>query len=506
MSETVATISAAASAMAAVVAIILIYLQVRAQNKQLRQSALISLHEEILQSEIQRAIRFVYASRPEDLAHPQSEEALERIELVLNRYDLIGSRMRHGVIPRKLTLQTEWPVVLRLNAQLSYFIESETDLRGTGTPYKPGFKWLVGESSKYQKRKHPSSLPRVFPRAYSPPTQLPVHQRPHVRPPRIVFISGHAFGLRSLAAMLNSHEHRESQISFPLIVTVMQDRRLSNAGVASLADLAQEHGLPHLAVRSVKASDTYQRIRDVRPDYIIAIGLSQLLPSTLLDLPKDIHQASSRHAADHAAIGMHPTLLPTGRGRAPVPWTIIKGLKETGVSVFLLQEMPDSGPIIAQRSVVVSAHETATTLFEKVTVLHEELAVELAKKLAARDITGTPQSEAGATVWPRRTLVDSEISFTSSAEDVDRLVRAQADPYPSAYFIYKGGTVLVHEVAVVRETPGDSPGRIQVVSEDGTPLIRCGTGCVKLTAFEAPSNVVFQQGDMVLHTNSAPTG
>lgn len=130
------------------------------------QGALISLHEEILRPEVQRAIRIIYASTASDLARPKNEEILEQIELVLNRYDLIGSRIQCGVIPEKSALQSEWPIVLRLNSQLAEFIETEMALRG-GVPYKSGFKWLVAQSTKYRDKYYPNANPQVFSRTYA---------------------------------------------------------------------------------------------------------------------------------------------------------------------------------------------------------------------------------------------------------------------------------------------------------------------------------------------------
>ena len=87
---------------------------------------------------------------------------------------------------------------------------------------------------------------------------------------------------------------------------------------------------------------------------------------------------------------MHPTLLPEGRGRAPIPWTIVRSLNSTGVTAFLLEEEPDAGGIILQRAISVDSAETATTLFEKIGRLHEELGEMLIETLASRNLCWIP--------------------------------------------------------------------------------------------------------------------
>ncbi|WP_182884456.1 hypothetical protein [Microbispora sp. H10885] len=163
--ETVATVAAAVSSIAAVAALGLVLLQLRNQGRQLKQMALTTLHEELLKPEMQKAIRSIYAATPQELAVPKNDEELERIESVLNQYDLIGSRTQCGVIPKDQTLATEWSIVLRLWHQLSLFIERETHLRGGG-PYKSGFKWLVEMSEQYRLEHYPNSRTIPFARVY----------------------------------------------------------------------------------------------------------------------------------------------------------------------------------------------------------------------------------------------------------------------------------------------------------------------------------------------------
>src|SRR5439155_9947707 len=102
------------------------------------------------------------------------------------------------------------------------------------------------------------------------------------------------------------------------------------------------------------------------------IGWSQLVRAELIAL------------AAGQVYGMHPTLLPRHRGRAPIPWAILSGLARTGVTLFEIADpTADSGPIVGQVEVPVAADETATTLFDKLARAHVDLIREYVPRLAA---------------------------------------------------------------------------------------------------------------------------
>ncbi len=139
------------STVAGLVALLLIWQQLRYQSKQMKFEALTQLHQQITGDAMQEALRFVYASEPNSLAHPKSEDELKKIELVLIAYDLVGFRVRQGVLPENATLETEWMILTSLWPQVQPFIERERQLRG-GVPYKQNFEWLVKRAEEFKRR------------------------------------------------------------------------------------------------------------------------------------------------------------------------------------------------------------------------------------------------------------------------------------------------------------------------------------------------------------------
>ena len=190
------------------------------------------------------------------------------------------------------------------------------------------------------------------------------------------------------------------------------------------------------------------------------VGWSELAPSAILDIPKSKHRGVARHTASYGCIGMHQTLLPEGRGRAPIPWAIIKGLNRTGVTAFLLEEAADAGGIVDQLQIAIDPTETATTLFDKARKAHIELGARLGMRMAARALSWTAQDERLASTWPRRRPEDGRIDFSWTAVEIDRFVRALTPPYPGAFFLWANEKIRVHKAEMLQLAHTELPGTI----------------------------------------------
>jgi methionyl-tRNA formyltransferase len=230
-----------------------------------------------------------------------------------------------------------------------------------------------------------------------------------------------------------------------------------------------EVGAPLVESADVNAPETIEAVRALRPDAIFVIGWSQLVRGDLLAL------------APGAVFGMHPTLLPRHRGRAPIPWAILCGLARTGVTLFeIVDPTADSGPIVGQVEVAVDPDETATTLFEKLASAHVDLIREYVPQLAAGSAPRTPQEPARASSWPKRAPEDGIIDWETRAPYLYDWVRAQTRPYPGA-FTYLGD----EKVVVWRARPvawkGDAAAG--TVVEPG-PVVACGEGALLLEEVE----------------------
>lgn len=271
--------------------------------------------------------------------------------------------------------------------------------------------------------------------------------RPDSELTRVVLVTGHIFGLRAFEGIISSTEYLQGQIELGLVVGLAEKFRASTVGYGSPEDLATEEDVPFVSVEDGTLAAVFDRIAAHRPHYILVIGWSRLVRSEVLSIPTEKTSEHIRHPGTYGCIGMHPTNLPVGRGQAPIPWTIVKGLKSTALSVFFLEEGADTGPIIAQHAVTVDARETAASLFYRMANLHYAAGRELAGGLATRRIESHVQDPSKASRWQKRRPTDGEIVNTMTYAQIDALVRALTGPYPRAFVEVEGVRYEIQSVA-----------------------------------------------------------
>lgn len=240
---------------------------------------------------------------------------------------------------------------------------------------------------------------------------------------------------------------------FDLLVTLRDDLAHNKSGRVYLDDIAQQHSMPLAKIRHINDPDSLELLKSYELDWLFVIGWSQILSDAALE------------SAHRGVIGMHPTLLPVGRGRAAVPWAILKGLDQTGVTMFQLDGGVDTGPIIAQQVVPIAAAETATTLYEKVNDAHRLLMRNAWPLVIGGEVQRAQQDEALATEWAGRRPQDGRVTGDMSVLEVDRLVRATTRPYPGA-FVDTASGARMRLWAGSTEPPGCAS--YQVTAADGT--------------------------------------
>ena len=278
-------------------------------------------------------------------------------------------------------------------------------------------------------------------------------------PATFAFVTGHEFGEATFRAILGLAEYG-TKLRCSLLACLDQVKSSVTVGYTDLGPFAAKSGVPVEYIRSVKTEAAKKLLRASAPDYLLIVGWSELAPSAILDIPKSKHRGVARHTASYGCIGMHQTLLPEGRGRAPIPWAIIKGLNRTGVTAFLLEEAADAGGIVDQLQIPIDPTETATTLFDKARKAHIELGARLGMRMAARALSWTDQDERLASNWPRRRPEDGRIDFSWTAVEIDRFVRALTPPYPGAFFLSANEKIRVHKVEVLQLRHTELPGTI----------------------------------------------
>lgn len=251
-----------------------------------------------------------------------------------------------------------------------------------------------------------------------------------------------------------------------LAVSLRDDLSRDKSGRVYLDGFCAEHDIPLLKVRHINDAEVVERVKAAGIDWLFIIGWSQIAGPEVLSAPT------------RGVLGMHPTLLPEGRGRASIPWAIIKGLERTGVTLFKLDEGVDTGPVLAQEVLPLADREDAGSLYNRVKDAHRSLLRRVWADLENDRIEPTPQDEFRATVWPGRTPEDGEITPEMTVDEADRLVRATTRPYPGAFVDHP-------EHGRVRIWAGQ-PDRGEASAADGLRLsLRDGVYCAVDYEFEA---------------------
>ena len=231
-----------------------------------------------------------------------------------------------------------------------------------------------------------------------------------------------------------------------------------------LRPLAERHGVPVVDAPDVNAPDALARLRELAPDHVMVIGWSQLCRAEFLGV------------ARHGTIGFHPAPLPENRGRAVIPWTILQDRRETGSTLFWIDEGTDSGDVLLQERFAVAPAETATTLYAKHLAALERMMDRAVPLLLAGAAPRVPQDHARATYCAKRTADDGVIDWRAPAREVWRLVRAVTDPYPGAFTTHRGHRLGVWTADYVGRTPYRGvAGQVHALDEAGA-LVQCGDG------------------------------
>ena len=249
------------------------------------------------------------------------------------------------------------------------------------------------------------------------------------------------------------------------------------SGQCSFDEIARRLGARLIETADVNSAETLQAVRSLDAELIFVVGWSQLVRREFIEL------------ASEGVFGMHPTLLPRHRGRAPIPWAILAGLARTGVTLFEITDpSADAGPIVGQAVVEIGTDDTATSLFDRLAGAHVDLLREYVPLLLARSAPRVPQDERRASFWPKRSPADGIIDWETRAPYLYDWVRAQTRPYPGAFTYLGGEKVIVwraRPVAVSAEAPA---GTVVEQRADGA-VVACGEGALLLEEIDAPQDL-----------------
>ncbi len=224
--------------------------------------------------------------------------------------------------------------------------------------------------------------------------------------------------------------------------------------------LAESVDIPVLQPTKIKTEEFRNGLLTYRPDLIVVAAYGRILPKSLLEL------------APMGCINVHGSLLPQFRGAAPIQWSVIKGVQETGVTIIQMDEGMDSGDILLKARLTAEPDETAGSLYEKLAVLGSKTVLKAIEGLQEGSITPVAQDHEQATLAPMLKKDDGLIDWQKDAEEIERLIRG-LDPWPSAFCFLDSTRLRLFSPEVLHQASDAPPGTVLLADKRGI-FIACG--------------------------------
>jgi methionyl-tRNA formyltransferase len=227
-----------------------------------------------------------------------------------------------------------------------------------------------------------------------------------------------------------------------------------------IVDVAHAYHIPVLLPGRIK--DITGRLKKTGAEAGILVAYGKIIPQEIIDIfPKGI-------------INIHPSLLPKLRGSTPVETAILNGLSETGVSLMRLTAEMDTGPVYAQRAVVLAGTESKVDLALKLLNEGVDLLIKNLDKILSGKLEPKIQDETEASYTRLLTKQDGHIDFAEPAEDIERKVRAY-EGFPKTR-----AKVLNRDIVITK-------ARIATSQKDGDLVIKTQPGWLEILELTAPS-------------------
>ncbi len=282
---------------------------------------------------------------------------------------------------------------------------------------------------------------------------------------RIVFFGSASIAVETFNSLLESRNEIVAAFTQP-------DRPAGRGGhmhQTVVKERALEVGIPVEQPHTLKDGTAAAALQKYNPDVAVIVAYGHLIPRDLLSIP------------EHGFINLHASILPKYRGASPVPYAIMNGDTETGVTVFQLNEKFDEGRILGVERVGIEANDTSFTLLEKLSPIGAELVCKVVGELEAGWVVPVEQDEAEASRAPKMHKDDGRLDWSLDARTIDLHVRAY-QPWPRCFTFYISGKKIrrlcileVRKFELEAEEPMNK-GQILHADEDNGLVVGCGNG------------------------------
>lgn len=226
---------------------------------------------------------------------------------------------------------------------------------------------------------------------------------------------------------------------------------------------ARELGIPVVQPEKIRTDEFAAWVREQVADVALVMAYGRILPPTVLEAPR------------RGCMNLHASLLPKYRGAAPIAWAIVRGEKETGISLMQMDEGCDTGPVYTKRAIPIGENATADDVARELAALAATVVREDLPRAVAGEIAAEPQDHAAATLAPLLKKEDGRIAWDRPAREVHDHIRGMTS-WPGAFTTAFGKTLKVLESRVISEKGAAAePGTVLVADKSGIE-VACGAG------------------------------
>ena len=288
---------------------------------------------------------------------------------------------------------------------------------------------------------------------------------------RIVFMGTPDFAVGSLQALCESGKHE-------ILAVVTQPDRPKGRGNKLLQTPVKEYalaqGLTVYQPQKVKTPEFVELLHELQPELIVVAAFGQFLSKEILELPK------------YGCINVHASLLPKYRGAAPIQYAIIKGEKESGVTIMQMDIGMDTGAMLDKVVVPIAENTTMGELHDALREQGAALLLQVIDKIATGTAVAEPQDNEQATY---ATLLDrsmEHIDWSKTAQEAHNLIRG-FNPAPSTFTKLPNGKSL--KIWGSKMTDKSSAAAAGTVIETGKHsfFVACGEGVLEITEVQPES-------------------
>lgn len=301
---------------------------------------------------------------------------------------------------------------------------------------------------------------------------------------RIIFMGTPEFACPTLQKLLDRGED--------VIAVVTQPDRPKGRGQQTLPPpvkvLAEKHGIPVMQPLKVRVPEVVESIRELAPDLIVVVAFGQILPKSLLDIPR------------YGCINVHASLLPRWRGAAPLNWCIINGDTESGVTTMMMDVGLDTGDMLVKRPTPIGPDENTQSLHDRLSVVGAEALSETLDLLKDGKLVREKQDDALTCYAPMLKKEDGLIDWSKEPQAIKNLVRGMT-PWPGAFSFLDGRMLKIYRVGTAAGE--ETPGSVIRAGRDGLE-VACNGGSIVIEELQLEGKKRLPAGDFLAGYKIAP--